>query len=609
MNPANPILSPDGKNVVHGFGDLYLNQQPLLLRGQQLRGTYPGWLTLFAVAFLDRPDDPNGNRISVYRGPDVDPSMLFGVRFNKAAYGGGRWIGTNTEQQTTYVSSPGGVVDTYPDTYSPAISPDGSAWACLTNNNETNHGVMVNGEIVAVGEIDDPLSIINGAVVFSIYEVPSQGGPKVPQTYGFVNGRIEKLGATWDRYEKDPVAVQTPGSIWLISHDDTRTLIRPLGEKVGYERSSSDTPHAMWVQGEEKLRVVGNSLTSLFDESIDLSSPRIDLSKKPEESPPPKLYLMPFGTVIEDTFPYVFGTPNVWPRVGNPGTPDNMDLVWDSLQRGVCWVKYASTTFIEWHRVTADMIHHHEDRSDGTDTIYHFRDDRWIQRRWAIGDVIDCRKNNQRFVTFNGGRTYGSEPWAYTNTLIAGFYDYPCGGDMGVDDVFVVECNNTWLRPGRPGLLERFWFSKRWGAWRFQDWSVNGPKPTFAPPDYPQAVPGLRDFQWSRLGGRRVMPVPPVRPWPTEEEPEVPAPKPYDEQFYLNTAPPMKDDDPKGACNQAIADYRVMGREPDHQYPIWMTRTEWDYQDGLALQASWKKHRNEMRQMLNPAGDKLPLFP
>lgn len=83
--------------------------------------------------------------------------------------------------------------------------------------------------------------------------------------------------------------------------------------------------------------------------------------------------------------------------------------------------------------------------------------------------------------------------------------------------------------------------------------------------------------------------------------------KPYDEQFYVATAPPMCDGDKKGACEQAIADYAVMGRSPDGQYSIWFTRTEYDYQQkGLALAASWKKHRNEMRAMLNPAGDKLP---
>ncbi len=118
--------------------------------------------------------------------------------------------------------------------------------------------------------------------------------------------------------------------------------------------------------------------------------------------------------------------------------------------------------------------------------------------------------------------------------------------------------------------------------------------------------------------GTRVVTVPPFvadkppdpGPGPgPEPEPEPVPGKPYDEAFYLSTAAPMATGDPSGATAQATADYAVMNRPVDGQYAIWFTRTEHDYQNGLKLPDSWKKHRNELRKLLNPAGDKLPTFP
>lgn len=289
MNPANPILSPDGKNVVHGFGDLYLNQSPLLLFGKQLRGTYPGWIRRNAIAFLDRPDEPD-SRVCEYRGPDVAPVTLFSVPFNKAAYGGGRWIGTNTEQQKTYVLHPDGVVDSFDDTYAPAMSPDGAPWACLTGNNLPVHSLIVNGvEVVREREIHDTLSIVQGCVVFSIFESVN-GGPKIQHTYGFMNGAVQRLHIPGRRYEIDPVAVRLPdGSIWLVSHDDTETLVRPAGSKFGYILLGAKTPHAMWDESTNTLRIVGDGETQLLDWRLSLDATRTDLSivEKPPPPPPP----------------------------------------------------------------------------------------------------------------------------------------------------------------------------------------------------------------------------------------------------------------------------------------------------------------------------------
>lgn len=78
------------------------------------------------------------------------------------------------------------------------------------------------------------------------------------------------------------------------------------------------------------------------------------------------------------------------------------------------------------------------------------------------------------------------------------------------------------------------------------------------------------------------------------EDPPMPG-KPYDEQFYLQTAAP-----------DAIADYAAVNRPVDGQYAIWFTRTEHDYQNGLTLVDSWRKHRNEMRAALDPSGVILP---
>lgn len=81
---------------------------------------------------------------------------------------------------------------------------------------------------------------------------------------------------------------------------------------------------------------------------------------------------------------------------------------------------------------------------------------------------------------------------------------------------------------------------------------------------------------------------------------------PYLEQYYLNDAAPMFPGDPSGAMNQCMADYRAVGREPDLQYSVWGIRTERDYCAGMTIDASWRKHRNEMRAMLDPTGQILP---
>lgn len=74
---------------------------------------------------------------------------------------------------------------------------------------------------------------------------------------------------------------------------------------------------------------------------------------------------------------------------------------------------------------------------------------------------------------------------------------------------------------------------------------------------------------------------PPVRP---PKEPVVP--QPYEEPWVLDRAKEARDL------------YREAGREPDDLYPIWTARTAYDIGAGLTKEASWKKHRAELRAAL-----------
>lgn len=262
MNPANPRLSRDGGSVVSGFGDLWMNGGLLPVRGQ-----YPGWLTLLTLGYLDTEgfliDEETGGRI-------------FTVPFNRAEVGGGRWIGTNTAQQQTYVWT-GEVIK---DSYCPAISPDGAHWACLIGNNLQLHPLLIDGVKVTQGLIDDKLSITDdGTVVYSIFS-PLQ------QTWGKRPGQSPQLlRCTYQAYEVDPVAVQLPsGEIWVVSHDDSRTLVRPWGEVLGYLLPGAKTPHAMAIDNQH-LRVVGDLETRLLDVTLDLTLPRTALNIDPDEPP------------------------------------------------------------------------------------------------------------------------------------------------------------------------------------------------------------------------------------------------------------------------------------------------------------------------------------
>lgn len=266
MNPANPKLSPDGQHVVHGFGDLYLDGRLLEVRGQ-----YPGWLTATTVGYLD----PDGvlRRLA-------DGARLFHVPFNTVAMGGGCFIGTNTAEQRTYLSDG----QSFPDTYCPAMEPTGQHHAYLTFNASLHHRVVRDGVTLSQGPIDDKLSLAGALAVWSEF-APLQTTYGWMPVAGFPEGAVLRLQATWQHYEVDPVVVLTPDGPWIVSHDDTRTLVRPWAQTWGYELPSVKTPHAMWDAVAGGLRVVGDAVTSVLNVVLDLTAPRVDLARQPGTPP------------------------------------------------------------------------------------------------------------------------------------------------------------------------------------------------------------------------------------------------------------------------------------------------------------------------------------
>jgi hypothetical protein len=262
-------LSPDAQHVVHGFGELYLDGHLLDVRGQ-----YPGWLDTATVAYLD----PEG-----YLRHQTG-TRLFHVPFNTVALGGGRWVGTNTSEQRTYTSD--GL--SFPDTYCPAMEPTGRHQAHLTGNALLTHRVVRDGVTLSEGAIDDKLSLAGALVVWSEFQ-PLQATYGWMPVAGRADGLVVRLQATWQHYEVDPVVVLTPDGPWVVSHDDTRTLVRPWLQTVGYELPNVKTPHAMWDAQAGGLRVVGDAITYVLNVVLDLRAPRVDLAQNPDVpiEPPP----------------------------------------------------------------------------------------------------------------------------------------------------------------------------------------------------------------------------------------------------------------------------------------------------------------------------------
>jgi len=511
---AFPRLSPDAAHVTSGWGTVEIDGRPIA------PGQGSCWFNREQIVY----GDPQGCPWLYGGGTQL---KLASVGYNDLVAGGGRWAGGIVNSAVVRIDRSDG--PSIERAYQPAMS-DAGDLAYLTAPTSPEHELRciraggTRADLITAGPIEYP-SVCSAGIVWSSF------ASGIQRTWACPTGDTPReVHASFCRWEVRPIAVDVGGALWVCSVDETRVLLYPAGSTFGYvviegsvgEANSKDVRYDLTRRAFRCVYTQGEQL-------IWIDAFRVDLSKPPNVDPPQPepIVPLPAGTVIADTLPYVIGTPAAWPRVGDEG--GNMDCVPVAGQAAVAFVKFASPSFAEWWRWDGDYIYHHEDRSDGLDQPYHWTKDRWIKRRWAIGEQIDSRENNVIRRTADEGDNWSERPWAMVMRFVAAFESYPCGGDIGDAPVIVVEYDPTYTLEPRRGGVERFWFAAGWGWFRWQS-APFGTVFDFSPDP---STPNLTDAFFHRLGGVRVTPIDPVRPWaapPVEPPPEEPM-KPRD-QFY-----------------------------------------------------------------------------
>lgn len=599
MDPQDPRLSPSGLHVVSGFSQsIWIDNVDTGIKGQ-----YPQYVRETTLLYLDR-DGFVRDLLDGVIGP-----RLTTIGCNTLAAAGGRWLAGRTAAGDVRLISDDG--QNLVNATDASIADDGSS-VYLLDPDKLDRRLVLNGQVIRIGPIVYPRLCAQG-LVFSEYE------GRVPKTWAYVNGSFKKCQSTYGEWEVAPVGVTSPSGLWVISVDKTRTLLRPVDDHTrGYVFPALKTPDCRWVQGQNVFRLVGDLGGVLFDACIDPNSPRVILNIPEAQT----VNVAPLNKKAYAGY-YKWSPTN---SVGNWAHVESVGVAVSAIANGlhiICSTDVALNTSVDWNKVAYIYVKGPEGAGNDIDAVEReivtarkimldsprpdlrpiaaYFDDKQLPRapRGADAVILQCycdpgESIGDLLFRVREQRQKMNVPIIYA----AQAYDR---NGTETDITKVTRLQSQWpelLREAGIGIL---WFAlERAGGTKdhlldWQPWhtaTVN-------------ALLGAPSIVRLPRSSKSSSPSPSPSPSPSEE----PMPgQPYNEPYYLSEAAPMQDGDPKGACNQAIADYRVMGREPDHQYPVWMIRTEHDYQNGMTLAASWKKHRNEMRQMLNPAGDKLPLF-
>jgi hypothetical protein len=178
------------------------------------------------------------------------------------------------------------------------------------------------------------------------------------------------------------------------------------------------------------------------------------------------------ATAPVDVLAYLLGDPALWPRVGNHGQNQIVDL----QRREVCWVKYANPRRFECWTWNEQFIYHAVDHAlDGdSNESYRFTDGRWLPRYlpggvsaaapWTLdvaGNEIvwydaSCANDPVRSHRF----PYRLRAWIEP--------DYDGGGSIGRRDTLIFEYEP--YDPASPGSghPERFYFGLGAGWYRWE---------------------------------------------------------------------------------------------------------------------------------------------
>lgn len=121
----------------------------------------------------------------------------------------------------------------------------------------------------------------------------------------FANGAVENRLNVESR-EYWPIAFTGPdGTPWLLTHSDTRLLLRPVGSLTGYIVSVGITsyPDAHFLDGSTVKLVWTDNAGNLTVAHVNTAAPRVDLRPGAEPPDPPEPTVNPPGVNFSTTFP------------------------------------------------------------------------------------------------------------------------------------------------------------------------------------------------------------------------------------------------------------------------------------------------------------------
>lgn len=166
-----------------------------------------------------------------------------------------------------------------------------------------------------------------------------------------------------------------------------------------------------------------------------------------------------------DVLDYVIGSPDTWPRHGEPNHHQNQSVETNR----VCWNKYTLPWSYECWRWDGNAIYHDVDHAiDGARRweFYRFDDGHWLPRRIRQGEVWSMDVQTTLHWFNAACEPLEPRPAAYrVRAWLDGLKD--AGGDLGARDTLVLE-----YTPNLDAtVVERFLFAKGagWYAWERSD--------------------------------------------------------------------------------------------------------------------------------------------
>lgn len=545
-----PRFQRDRGELAYGFG-------AVTIAGVNVgRGVRPVWLTADQVIFGDA-DGPG--LFIAFRSRNWQPERLTSEPISLVEAGAGRYA--KWQLNVGIQTNDGGF---YPDGFVPTMNADGVLAFLADPNSPQQTLYLIDG--------DDRVLIDSGASLFApnlgrqgLVWSRLEGGRFT--TYGWRSsvGKAQRLQASFSP-EFDPVVVDTPDGPWVLAHDDAqRLLLYPWGRTLGIvvETGVTYNPDGIWTQDGWQVAWT-NAQNAIVSRFVPYSTLRRELTTEP---PRPIPTVEPFRQPLHVGALLADGS--------EPGNcyaikidPNVSVLIDTASQRQI--YTFVEGGDLETIRTRVLLAKGLRDLPviAGADS----RDRNWFPQRiegashvaWEVypATVNEPASEVQRRVQQLGFNQGDGLPVF----LIACAYDVNGWYTGPIQPLLEAATNLARSNPGVDGYL---YFAGKARA---------GYRPELAP--YFEAV-------------TRAAKVPTI--------PDQPEEQPMEPQPYPDEAPGEFWDDVRNETVKLYTDPKPQGagKPLDDKYPlIAFARTAYDIARGMTKEASWKKHRAELRAEL-----------